>query len=344
MQTNSELIVFDRVCKSFIENVLSSFNNREKIDFLIKCTSLQELAKEHKYSLSLIDRSKYLSDAHPIVVIPYTSRYFPDALRYIDNSPALLFARGDVEILNRNSLICVIGSRLDTPYGAKVVRDLVTYLKRRQPVIVSGLARGIDALAHRAALQHELLTIAVMGTGVDICYPKLHQELYQQILKQGCVVSEFVPGTPPLRQNFPVRNRILSGLSAHVVIVEAGEKSGTMITAGFAADQGKEVWVIPNSIYAPKSRGCHKLIEQGARILYDFHSLYAELPVSNSEYLELLLYIQAACPEFSEIVDFFGVESAEMRLQLSQLEVMNLVERQANCYCLTEKGLSLCQG
>ncbi len=351
--------VYDDACRQLLANHLYMHTNQEREKLLEQHDGLIGYAKYNEYDLTEIPIDKelhtdtyplvsdkklssHLDEEYPIMVVPITSRHYPEALRYIFNPPTILFVRGDVSVLNSRSIICIIGTRHETPYGAKVIKDLVNYLKRRKPTIVSGMAMGTDALAHKAALDNDLKTIAILGSGVDVCYPKLHRELYSQILCNGCIVSEFMPGTSPRRQNFPARNRLLSGIAQHVVITEAGERSGTMITANFAAEQAKEVWAVPNSLYISKARGCHKLIEQGARILYDFHSLYEQLPASSDEYFQLLTFIQSTNPDLQEIVAYLQQDYEEVQMQLSYLRLLNLIERSSGFYRLTENGHRAC--
>ncbi len=163
-------------------------------------------------------------------------------------------------------MVGVVGSRTPTPYGVNTARKLASDLSSMGIGVVSGMARGIDAAAHRGALECKGFTIAVLGTGVDRIYPRANRELFFRILEQGAAVSEFPLGTPPEGRNFPKRNRIVSGLSRGVVIVEAARKSGSLITASLALDQGREVFAVPGSVRSQRSAGCHFLLKQGAAL------------------------------------------------------------------------------
>jgi DNA processing protein len=174
--------------------------------------------------------------------------------------------------------VAVVGSRRASPYGLKVARMLSTGLVGRGFTIVSGLARGVDTAAHRAALEGGGRTIAVLGSGIDVIYPPENDRLAGEIAASGAVVSEFPPGTRPEPGFFPRRNRLISGLSLGVVVVEAGQRSGALVTAHVAADQGREVFAVPGDITRAGSRGTHHLIQEGAKLVRDVEDILAELP------------------------------------------------------------------
>ncbi len=191
---------------------------------------------------------------------------YPPLLREISVPPPLLFVRGDSSWLSMPQ-VAVVGSRNATPQGIRNAESFSCYLAAGGFVITSGLALGIDGAAHRGALQGGK-TLAVLGSGVDVVYPRQHQDIYQRILESGgAVISEFLPGTSPLPSHFPRRNRLISGLSSGVLVVEAALKSGSLITARYALEQNREVFAIPGSIHNPMSRGSHHLIRQGATLV-----------------------------------------------------------------------------
>jgi DNA processing protein len=181
-------------------------------------------------------------------------------------------------MLNRPAL-AIVGSRNATPQGVENARAFARALSTAGLTIVSGLAIGIDAAAHEGALEGEGSTIACVGTGLDRVYPARHLELAHVIALSGVVLSEFVPGTPPLRQNFPRRNRLISGLAKGVLVVEATVSSGSLITARLAGEQGREVFAIPGSIHSPFSKGCHKLIREGAKLVETAQDVLDELRI-----------------------------------------------------------------
>lgn len=201
---------------------------------------------------------------------------YPALLREIADAPPLLYVRGDPSLLARPQL-AVVGSRNPTRGGTDNAQAFASHLARAGLVITSGLALGIDAAAHRATIEAGGHTIAVAATGLDRVYPAAHRELAHAIAAHGALVSDFPLATPPRRENFPQRNRLISGLSLGVLVVEAAERSGSLITARLAAEQGREVFAIPGSIHSPLARGCHKLIRQGAKLVETAQDILEEL-------------------------------------------------------------------
>ena len=205
---------------------------------------------------------------------------YPQPLLQTADPPLVLFAQGPAGVLAR-PLLSVVGSRHPTAQGRDNARDFSAELSRRGLVVVSGLAQGIDAAAHEGALAAGAPTVAVVGTGPDTVFPPAHRGLLQRILDGGgLLLSEYVPGTPPLAQNFPQRNRIIAGLGLGTLVVEAALRSGSLITARLAAEAGREVFAIPGSIHAPQSRGCHALIRQGAKLVESAQDVFDELPAA----------------------------------------------------------------
>ena len=201
--------------------------------------------------------------AGDIQVLTWDDETYPRRLKEIDQPPPVLYLRGSL-LPEDEWAVAIVGTRRVTAYGRQVTEELAAVLGRNGVTVVSGLARGIDAIAHQSALNAGGRTLAVMGTGVDKIYPPDNNRLAEQILAQGALVSDYPLGTPPDGINFPPRNRIISGLSLAVVIVEAGLTSGALITASFAAEQGREVFAIPGNINAPQSQGTNRLILDGA--------------------------------------------------------------------------------
>lgn len=201
---------------------------------------------------------------------------YPKRLLEISNPPALLYALGNLKWLNYPA-IAMVGSRSATPQGEKNAENFAENLCSQGLCVVSGLALGIDGAAHRGALKHNGATIAVVGTGLDLVYPSKHRQLAHLIAQRGLILSEFPLGTPSKAQNFPRRNRIISGLSLGCLVVEANLESGSLITARLAAEQGREVFAIPGSIHSPVSKGCHQLIKQGAKLVENSEDIIEEL-------------------------------------------------------------------
>ncbi len=201
---------------------------------------------------------------------------YPPLLREIADPPPVLFVMGDVEVLQQKQL-AMVGSRNPTPAGRETAFEFARYLAANGLVISSGMALGVDAASHEGAIAAEGLTIAVAGTGLDRVYPARHRELAHRIAENGALVSEFPPGTPPAAGHFPRRNRIISGLSMGVLVVEAALRSGSLITARLALEQGREVFAVPGSIHNPQARGCNALIRQGAKLVETAADIFEEL-------------------------------------------------------------------
>ena len=216
-----------------------------------------------------------MSVPDPIVLRPGDERY--PALLGVIPSPPRLQIRGSLEPADALA-VAIVGSRRPTPYGVEVAEALAAELAARGVTIVSGLARGIDAAAHRGALQGGGRTLAVLGHGIDVVYPPEHRDLFRAIEGQGAIISQFPNGTAPLPYNFPLRNRTIAGLTLGVVVVEAGERSGALITAGLAADLGREVFAVPGRVTSEASRGPHGLLRDGAILVRDWADVVQELP------------------------------------------------------------------
>ena len=202
---------------------------------------------------------------------------YPALLRPVPAAPETLHVRG--RLVDEDALaVAVVGSRRATPYGLDVAETMAADLAARGVTIVSGLARGIDSAAHRGALRVGGRTIAVLGSGVDVVYPPENRRLAEEIVERGALVSPFPPGTPPLPQHFPMRNRVIAGMSLAVVVVEAAERSGSLITARLAAELGREVLAVPGRVTAPESRGANRLIQDGVALALGWEDVIAALP------------------------------------------------------------------
>ena len=209
-------------------------------------------------------------------IIPLGDVRYPRALLDTADPPLLLYAQGHVQLLQAPS-IAIVGSRNPTPQGADNARAFAAHLSGASYAIVSGMALGVDGAAHEGGLSASASTVAVVGTGLDRVYPKRHLKLAHRIANVGVIVSEFSLGTPPLPPNFPLRNRIIAGLTQGTLVVEAALKSGSLITARLASEAGREVFAIPGSIHSPQSRGCHALIRQGAKLVECAQDILEEL-------------------------------------------------------------------
>ncbi|NWG12772.1 MAG: DNA-protecting protein DprA [Acidobacteria bacterium] len=213
------------------------------------------------------------------------SEDYPARLQDIYDPPTVLYAKGDPACLGA-PCVAIVGTRRPTPYGLQVAEGLAEDLARRGVTIISGLARGIDAAAHRGCLAAKGTTAAVLGCGIDVVYPREHRRLTDRILQRGSILTEFPPGTSPAPQNFPVRNRIISGLGIGVLIVEASEYSGSLITARLAMEQNREVFAVPGNLTSPQSFGPNYLIKQGAKLVQSWRDVVEEfVPELRSEIL-----------------------------------------------------------
>lgn len=257
---------------------------------------------------------------------------YPKALREITDAPPVLYVQGRIDLLNTPAF-AIVGSRNATPLGAGDAHAFARALSEAGLAIVSGLALGIDAAAHRGGLAGAASSIAVMGTGPDIMYPRRNLELARELAAKGCLVSEFPVGMPSLAGNFPRRNRLISGLSRGVLVVEAAMRSGSLVTARFALDQNREVFAIPGSIHSPLSKGCHWLIKEGAKLVESADDVLAELgfavarppPPSGEGPLEEIDPILAAMGFAPATVDQLaqrtGLDAATLAAQLARLEL-----------------------
>jgi DNA processing protein len=254
---------------------------------------------------SKIDLSSIFTDLQKFGVdaLTWEDDAYPRKLRELDQAPPVLYVRGALAPQDEWA-VAVVGTRRVTPYGHQVAEELGAFLAHNGLTVVSGLARGVDSIAHRAALKAGGRTLAVLARGLDDVYPVESRGLAQEIMANGALISDYAIGTPPDAANFPPRNRIISGLSLAVVIVEAGEKSGALITAGFAAEQGREVFSVPGPIYAPQSKGANMLIQRGAHPLTRFEDL---LEMLNLELMAEHKQAVSALPADATEARLFGV-------------------------------------
>lgn len=227
---------------------------------LIKLENIAELKTFDEWDACENDLEYCVSEG--IELITYNDRQYPQLLKEIADPPIILMVKGDAGLLN-GPCISIVGARKATPHGKEVAFEIARELAKNGIVVVSGMAYGIDAASHLGAIETGK-TIAVWGSGIDCCYPPVFRDLSERIVRSGCVISEFPLGTPPFKQNFPQRNRIISGLSAGTVIVEAASRSGSLITAKFALEQGREVFAVPGPAGGTMSEGTHTLLRNGA--------------------------------------------------------------------------------
>jgi DNA processing protein len=259
-----------------LKNLLDRFHEPERI-FQASASELCGVDGIRKEIAVSIVEKRYSGDpenelkkaeSHGVRILTYNDPAYPGLLREIHDPPMILYIKGS-DIPDNRTFIAVVGSRNATDYGLKTAEKIGQGLARRGLGVVSGLARGIDSSSHWGCLEGKGFTIAVLGTGIDEVYPPSNRKLYDQIAINGTIISEFPMGAPPVPNNFPMRNRIISGLCRGTVIVEATKNSGSLITASLALEQGREIFAVPGSVNSFKSTGCHYLIKQGAAALIE---------------------------------------------------------------------------
>ena len=282
------------------QNLISYFGSLEdawRADY----GSLRQAGLSEKTTNNLVDfRKEYEPEAtytaiidSGIQVITWDEQNYPKKLKEIEHHPPVLYVKGNITSQDDCS-IAVVGTRQPTSYGRQATSELTAFLAQNQITVVSGLARGIDSIAHDYAIKQGGRTLAVLGNGVDVIYPAENRDLYHRIIENGALVSEYSPGTKPDGINFPPRNRIISGLSLATVVIEAGEKSGALISAEFAAVQGREVFALPGQIFSPKSKGTNRLIRDGAIPLVRYDDVLTLLQLDQ---IEELRYARKVFPE-----------------------------------------------
>ncbi len=265
-------------------------------------------------SLELAQEEIGRARAAGAMLLPLDDPAYPAELKQIYDPPLVLYVRGRAEALAEPSL-AVVGTRHPTPYGIGMAERLSCDLAARGLIIISGMARGVDSAAHRGALAGKGATIAVFGTGIDFPYPRENRKLAEQILEQGgALVSEFAVGTPPTPQNFPIRNRIISGMALGVLVVEAGEYSGTRITARCALEQNRELFAVPGNVTNRNAWGPNTLIKQGAKLTATWEDVWEELPAEVRLRLEERNPLATPSPQPASLFDQAGLGQHERKV------------------------------
>ena len=243
-----------------------------------------------KSYITLLEKQQDFIEKQSVKIVSYWDSHYPEPLRHIYAPPAMLFYFGEWSREDDFSL-AVVGTRFPDEYGKTVTRNLAEEIAAHNITIVSGLARGVDSLAHYAAVQQKKRTIAILGTNLSIIYPAQNRSLANQIVKNGVVASEYLVNTPQLPGNFVRRNRIISGLSRGVIVTQAGDKSGALITANYAVEQNREVFAVPGSIYNEKQEGAHRLLRDGAKLTANFEDIIKEFPLLQKKSAQQLDWI-----------------------------------------------------
>jgi DNA processing protein len=281
-------------------------------------------------------------------IVNCTEPEYPQALLQIYDPPVLLYVRGDVRVLNAPSL-SIVGTRRPTVYGTQIAERMGRDLAKRGLVIVSGLARGVDALAHGGAMSVGGRAIGVLGTGIDVCYPKENKKLFEKVLEKGAIISELPTGSHPAPENFPVRNRIIAGMPLGVLIVEGKQYSGSLITARLAMEFGREVFGVPGNVTQQMSFAPNQLIKQGAKLVTDAEDVIEELPTPvraalvQAEAVESeqrnLLASEGLTPTEKKIYDLLRIEEPRHIDDLVETSGLNSSEVLATLFDLEMKGI-----
>ncbi len=296
------------------------------------------------FEMKQIDDILHLLERKGCGIVIRGDAEYPDTLDQIDIPPAILYYKGNVGLLKTRCL-GVVGTREPSRYGRDYTEKFVEILAKCSITIVSGLARGIDTIAHRVTLQNCGKTIAVLGSGIDIIYPASNAQLYDDIARDGLIISEYPLGTPSLAYNFPERNRIISGLSQGILITEAGNKSGSLITADYAIKQNKELFVIPSALNSPRGQGGNKLLKtcQGAMVLSpddiidtlgikqqpEKKASAMQLDFMEEKLIDALSYSEM---HFDDLIDLTGLRVSDLNALLVRMEIVGLIRKLDNNY------------
>lgn len=281
-----------------------------------------------------------------ITCITQYSKYYPEKLRHVTNPPFCLFAKGNLELLETKS-VAIVGTRNPTAYGRSATKDIAKGLAENGLTIVSGMASGVDGIAHETALECNGNTIAVLGAGFNHIYPSQHFELSKKIETNGLLLTEYKPSTEVVGYNFPIRNRIIAGLSEAVIITEAGEKSGSLHTKEYALDCGRDVYAVPGSIYSKQSFGTNRLIKSGQSIcLTDYKEVLERLNIKVNivqrntiqltlEQMQIVKVLEDGEKHFDEIANICKLDTKTLNSCLTTLQIRGIIKKlSGNFYCL----------
>ena len=315
--------------------------------------SIVERFNEQKKSLQPMELLEKLQ-ASGISALPYFHESYPGALRQINDPPLVLFAKGDLSICDFNHAVGIVGTRKPSSYGQKLAKSIALELAQTGILVVSGMAFGIDSLAHWGAIAGKGKTVAVLGCGVDICYPATNKPLYKAIVEGGgVVISEYFPGTRPQSWHFPARNRIISGVSPALAVIEAGLESGAMITAKLAFEQNREVFAIPGRIDAPTSAGTNLLIARNtAHLIKSASDILEEMNWASKSpqpgtatvvtlqgrEMEVYELMSAEPAHFDYLIEKTGMKTGELSAVLTMLELAGVISRLPGDWYSREKA------
>ena len=320
----------------FVENGITA----EEV-FYLSVSELKQIEGLTEADIKIIQKSKkdwnlekewFNLMGNGIGFVSLEQNQFPEKVRHIPDAPYALYYVGNLPDENRKS-VAIVGARGRSAYGSEMTRLLARALAEHGVQVISGLARGIDGDAHKGVLDAQGNTFGVLGSGIDVCYPKEHKYLYEKMIENGGVISEYPPGVSPLPHQFPARNRIIAGLSDCVVVMEAKEKSGSLITADFAMEQGKDVYALPGRVTDPLSQGCNQLIKQGAGIVQSVEDFLADLDILTENIYVQMDFRQNVLEKDERLVysltDFrpVGLSTLIERTGYSITKLINILER-----------------
>lgn len=273
-------------------------------------------------------------------IITISDRFYPPLLHQIEDPPPFLYVKGELYKILHSPCIAVVGTRFPSPYGEEVTEEISLALIKEGFTIVSGMAKGIDSIAHKTAITHHGKTIAIWGSGINKVYPSGNRQLAQNIEQHGLILSEYPLDTPPMDVNFPERNRIISGMSLAVIVTEASLNSGTMITVSHALDQGREVFAVPGQIYSMMSQGTNRLIKHGCGVVDSVDSLITEvkalLPSRNKKeteadmpepYLRVLSVLSSKPVDLDTIIARLKIDTAKVMSILTEMELEGIIKQ-----------------
>lgn len=336
------------------KRVISRYGNVEK--------ALAEISLKRKiFPRAKAEEEIMTAEIKKVRIITIEDELYPYNLKQIEDAPPILYALGNVDLLQNNNMLAVVGSRNASLSARKLAEQISFEIAKQNIVIVSGMARGIDAAAHTGALHGNGKTIAVMGTGIDVVYPKENEKLYQELVKNGLILSEYPFHTQPQASNFPRRNRIVSGLSKGVLVVEAGVQSGSLITAHQALEQGRDVYAVPGAPYDGRASGCNKLLKEGAVLVenvsdiienFNFSMVHfipqktsepeignlfeysldntknnSDISEENNEHGKLLSLISESGEGIDELIRASGLPTEQVLIMLMELELEDKIIR-----------------
>ncbi|MGI6373167.1 MAG: DNA-processing protein DprA [Caldicoprobacterales bacterium] len=287
----------------------------------------------------VLDRIYETTNSADYRIVTLLDEEYPDLLKQIFDPPPVLYCKG-MSLKDINPSVAIVGSRRSTGYGRQMAEKFGFQLAEAGVTVVSGLARGIDAMSHHGALKAGGKTVGVLGCGIDRVYPPENRKLYSTMEEEGAIVSEYPPGTSPLAGNFPARNRIISGLASGVLVIEAGLKSGALITVDFALEQGRDVYALPGNINVPQSAGTNKILKEGAKLVTDVQDILEDLGISQEDpgnaseplqldFFETQVYnaLQEGERHLEELAKDTKIEIHKLNAVLTMLEVKGIVKQ-----------------